>query len=106
VNDDDIVRGIRDPGKFDAVVPSEAEARRLIRAAMPDAAELPPAIIGRAYPSPPSGERKWFQVHPPEPSVANDLPHIKYADWTGGKKGRGGSWGHLFFPPEIPEPDR
>jgi len=28
------------------------------------------------------------------------LPHIKYADWTGGKKGSGGTWGHLFFPPE------
>ena len=105
VSDDDIIREIRRPGKFDAIVPSEAAARRLIREAMPDATELPRAISGRVYPAPPPGERRWFQVHPPEPGVANDLPHLKYADWTGGKKGRGGSWGHLFFPPEPTEPD-
>jgi hypothetical protein len=103
--DDEIIEGIQLPGRFDAVVPSEAAGRRLIREAMPDAIELPPAIVDQPYPTPPPGVRKWFQVHPAEPAVANDLPHLKYADWTGGKKGRGGSWGHLFFPPGTPESD-
>ena len=54
---------------------------------------------GVPYPSPPPGVKAWFQVQPAEPNVGNMLPHIKYADWTGGKKGSGGTWGHLFFPP-------
>jgi len=102
---DAIVDGIRQPGRFDATVASEAEARRLVRQAMPDAVELPRAIAGQPYAGASSGIRKWFQAHPPEPSVGNDRPHVKYADWTGGKKGRGGSWGHVFFPPASPEPD-
>jgi hypothetical protein len=102
--DDDIIDGIRQPGRFDATVESEAEALRLVREALSDAAELPRAIAGQPYAGPPPGVKKWFQVHPREPSVANDLPHVKYADWTGGKKGRGGSWGHLFFPPTPPAP--
>ena len=71
---------------------------------MPDVIELPRAVAGQPYAGPPAGVRKWFQVHPPELGVGNDLPHLKYADWTGGKKGRGGSWGHLSFPPADSEP--
>jgi hypothetical protein len=104
VSDDDIIRGIRQPGRFDATAASEAEARRFSRAALPDAVELPRAVVGEPYAGPPVGIRKWFQVHPPEPDVGNDLPHVKYADWTRGKKGRGGSWGHIYFPPEDSDP--
>jgi hypothetical protein len=97
----DIIQGIQGPGKFDALVASEADARRLVRAALPHAVELPPAVTGQPYPSPPRGVKAWFQVHPPDAlpgSGLPNLPHIKYADWTGGKRGSGGRWGHLFFP--------
>jgi hypothetical protein len=104
VSDDDILDGIRRPGRFDATAASEAEARRLARAALPDALELPRSIASQPYAGPPQGVRKWFQVHPAEPGVGNELPHLKYADWTGGKKGRGGSWGHIFFLPGDPDP--
>lgn len=96
---DPIVVGVRQPGRFDATVASEADATRLVREAMPDAVELPRAVAGQPYAGPPAGVKEWFQVQPPGPGVGNDLPHVKYADWTGGKKGRGGPWGHLYFPP-------
>jgi hypothetical protein len=99
MSENEIIDGIRSPGRFDATVGSEADARRLIRAALPHAVELPAAVTGGTYPPPPAGVKAWFQSHPAEPAVGNPLPHLKYADWTGGKKGRGGSWGHLFFPP-------
>ena len=95
--DAEIVQGIQAPGRYDVVVGSEAEARGLLQQAVPDAVELPPAVAGQAYPNPPAGCRKWYQLHPPEPNVGNVRPHFKYADWTGGKKGRGGSWGHIEF---------
>ncbi|MBY0522379.1 MAG: hypothetical protein K2R98_03235 [Gemmataceae bacterium] len=98
MSDADIVDGIQRPGRFDVTVASEADARRLIHQALPGAVELPAAVAGQGYPAPPTGVRQWFQIHPAEPAVGNDLPHAKYADWTKGKKGRGGSWGHLFFP--------
>jgi hypothetical protein len=95
----DIIKGIRQPGRFDATVGSEADAKRLVTTALPHALELPPAIVGQVYASRPKGAKADYQVHPAEPDVGNDLPHVKYVDWTKGKKGRGGSWGHLFFPP-------
>ena len=95
----DYVKGVKAPGKYDATVGSEAEARRILQQALPHAQELLPAVAGQPYPSPPYGVKAWFQVQPAEPDVGNMLPHIKYADWTGGKKGSGGTWGHLFFPP-------
>jgi hypothetical protein len=104
VNDDDIIQGIGQPGRSDAIAGSEDEARRLVRSALPEAVELPRAVAGQPYPGPPPGLRKWFQVHPAEPTVGNNLPHVKYADWTGGKKGTGGSWGHISFPAEDPDP--
>ena len=99
MTDDEIVQGIQQTGKFDAIVGSEQEAIRLVIRALPRAIELPRAQAGQAYATPAPGVRCWFQIHPPEPEVGNDRPHLKYADWTRGKKGRGGSWGHLFFDP-------
>jgi hypothetical protein len=98
---DDIIKGIQAPGKFDATVASEAEARRMAQTALPHATELPPTVAGQPYPSPPTGVKAWLQVHPPDATPGSgvpNLPHVKYADWTGGKRGRGGSWGHIFFP--------
>jgi len=99
MTEDEIIKGVQRPGRFDATVASEADALRIVRAALPHATELPPAVAGQPYPSPPPGVRAWFQVQPAEPGAGHDLPHVKYADWTGGKKGSGGTWGHLFFPP-------
>lgn len=99
MTEDDIVKGISAPGRFDATVGSETDALRIVQTAIPHAMELSPAATGQPYPSPPQGVKAWFQVQPAEPSVGNNQPHVKYADWTGGKKGRGGSWGHIFFPP-------
>jgi hypothetical protein len=96
--ENEIIKGIKAPGRFDATVASEAEARRLVQTALPHATEVPPAVPG-AYPKPAPGVKAWFQVQPAEPSAGNDLPHVKYEDWTGGKKRTGGSWGHIFFPP-------
>ena|ERR1017187_1359004 len=101
MSDDDIIKGIQAPGRFDVTVGSEAEAKRLVKTALPHAIELPPATAGQAYSSPPKGAKATYQVHPAEPVVGNNLPHVKYADWTKGKKGRGGSWGHVFFPPAV-----
>ncbi|MFO0528028.1 MAG: hypothetical protein ACK52A_08010 [Planctomycetota bacterium] len=92
------VKGIKAAGVFNHTVKSLDDALATIRKAMPDAVELPRAVAGHPYPSPPPGVKKWFQIHPPEPGVGNNLPHIKFADWTNGKKGTGGSWGHIFFP--------
>ena len=99
MTEDEVIQGIQAPGKFDASVGSEADALRAVRAALPHAIELPRAVAGQPYPLPAPGVKAWFQVQPAEPSVGNDLPHVKYADWTAGKKGRGGRWGHLYFPP-------
>jgi hypothetical protein len=99
--DADHIRGVKAPGRYDATVGSEVEARRIIQQAMPHAVELPPAVAGQPYPNPPPGARNWFQRHPPDAVPGSndpDLPHLKYADWTRGKKGKGGSWGHLYFP--------
>jgi hypothetical protein len=95
--DAEIIAGIRGAGRYNATAASEDHARRLLEAAMPDGVEVPPAIAGQPYPNPPSGCLKWFQLHPAEPAVGHVRPHFKYADWTGGKKGRGGSWGHVEF---------
>jgi hypothetical protein len=91
------VKGIKSAGKFEDTVSSLEEAIAAVKKAMPNAVQLPPAIPGRPYPPPPSGVKNYFQIHSPEPGVGNNLPHIKYVDWTKGKKGAGGSWGHIFF---------
>jgi hypothetical protein len=48
----DHVKGIKAPGRYDATVGSEAEARRIIQQALPQAQELPPAMAGQPYPGP------------------------------------------------------
>jgi hypothetical protein len=93
----EIVKGITTPGRYDVTVGSEEEARCLLQQAMPHAVELPPAVPGQPYPKPPLGCKRWYPLHPPEPNVGHLRPHFKYADWMGGKKGRGGSWGHIAF---------
>lgn len=82
----DHIRGVKAPGRYNATVGSEEEARRIVRTAMPDAVEVPSAVAGQTYPIPGPGVKKWFQLQPPEPEVGNNLPHIKYEDWTGGKE--------------------
>jgi hypothetical protein len=95
--DAEIIQGIQSHGRYNAIVGSEDERRRLLQAAMPDGLELPPALQGQSYPKPPKGCLKWYQLHPPEPKVGQARPHFKYEDWSRGKKGRGGSWGHIEF---------
>jgi hypothetical protein len=96
-SDGEKVQGIAAAGRFDTTADSEEHARQLLARAMPDAVELAPAIPGLPYPGPPPGVLKWYQLHPPEPWVGNTRSHFKYADWTRGKKFRGGSWGHVEF---------
>ena len=102
-SEEDHVRAIQRPGRYNVIVGTEDEARRIVRRALPHAVEVPPAVAGQPYPVPSSGVKAWFQVQPPEPDVGNMLPHVKYEDWTGGKKFRGGRWGHLFFPAPAEE---
>ncbi len=92
------VDGVGAAGKYDGAVGSLDEARMVLRHAMPDAVELPPAVAGQPYPNPPPGVKNWYQLQPPEPQVGNHLPHFKYVDWTKGKRDAGGSSGHIFFP--------
>jgi hypothetical protein len=96
-SDQDIIKGIQQPGRFDALATSEDHARELLQQAFPDGVELPAAVSGTPYPKPPPGVKKWFQLHPPEPAVGHNRPHFKYEDWTQGKKRSGGSWGHIEF---------
>src|SRR5260370_31727293 len=94
--ENEIIKGIQAPGRFDATVASEGEATRLVQTALPHATEVPPAVPG-AYPKPAPGVKAWFQVQPAEPSAGNNLPHVKYDYWIGGKKRTGGSCGHILF---------
>lgn len=93
----DHIKAVRTPGRYNATVGSEAEARRIVQSALPHATEVPRAVPGQPYPQAGPGVKAWYQVQPPEPGVGNNLPHVKYEDWTGGKKFKGGRWGHLFF---------
>jgi hypothetical protein len=43
------------------------------------------ADVGNTYNHPSPGTTKWFRIEPAEPSVGNNLPHIKWHD--GNKKG-------------------
>ena len=97
MTDAEIIQGISKPGRYDATVGSETDARRLLQQALPSAVELLPAVVGQPYPNPAHGCKQWYQLHPPEPAVGNIRPHSKYADWSRGKKGAGGSWGHIEF---------
>ena len=63
MSEDDIIKGIQQPGRFDATVGSEADARRLVKTALPHAVELPAAQAGQPYASSPSGVKAIYQVH-------------------------------------------
>jgi RHS repeat-associated protein len=91
-----IVKGIKSAGRFDETVETVDEAISVVQTAYPNAVQLPQAISGLPYAGPPAGVKNWFQIHPAEPGY-NELPHIKYVDWTSGKKESGGSWGHIYF---------
>src|SRR5262249_40383017 len=71
-----------------------SEALALVRRALPHGTELPEAVAGQEYGST-RRIKTWFRVEPVEPN--NALPHVKYADWIGGKKRSGGIWAHIFF---------
>ena len=62
MKEDDVIKGIEAPGRFDATVASEATALRIIRRALPQAVELPPAVAGRPYPSPLAGIKAWYPM--------------------------------------------
>jgi hypothetical protein len=68
---------IKAPGRYNALVGSERDARRLLQQAMPDGVELPPAVAGQSYPTPAPDVKKWSQLQPPEPDVGHILPHFK-----------------------------
>lgn len=98
MTDDEIIKGIRSPGRFDADVDSAEEAERLVRIALPKARGLPDATEGLPYPTAPPGTDAWYQRHPAEPAIGNNKPHLKYVDWSRGKKGRGGTLGPHLLP--------
>ena len=50
--------------------------------------ELKPTYTNEPY-------KAGYEVHPAEPNVGNNFPHIKWKDWTGGKSN--GAEGHIFF---------
>lgn len=72
-------------------VATEGEARDLVKEARGDIPEKP------TYTSEPY--QKGFEVHPNESGTVNaphnDLPHLKWKDWSGGKSA--GANGHIFF---------
>ena len=94
----DHVKAIQAPGRYNATVGSEEEARRIVQKALPHATEVPRGVPGQDYPQAAPGVKAWYQFQPAEPSVGHTSPHLKYEDWSGGKKFKGGRWGHLFFP--------
>jgi hypothetical protein len=94
----DHISAVKSPGRYNATVGSEEDARRIVQQALPYAVEVPPAISGQPYPTAAPHVKAWYQVQPAEPDVGNLLPHVKYEDWTGGKEFKGGRWGHLSFP--------
>ena len=90
-------------GKYDHVAGSQEEALDLARKAFLGGEEVP-AATAIHYPEAGNQRGPWFQVHPAEPivttSAGKSWPHVKYEDWSRGKKSNGGSWGHIFFPPK------
>ena len=69
-----------------AIVENESQARMLINEARPDLTE---------YETYSMGGKAGYELHPIEPGFNNDLPHIKWQDWSGGKSN--GANGHIFF---------
>ena len=96
LNEQQLINILRQPGRHNVTVATKTEALELARKALPDAVQLPEVIAGGMYPST-QGIKCWFRIEPAEPAVGNNLPHVKFADWTHGKKWEGGRWGHIFF---------
>jgi hypothetical protein len=88
----DAVKDMKQPGKGKNYrVESEAEAKQLLKEAK---GEIPQQETYTKQPY-----KTGYEVHPNESGSANaphnDLPHIKWKDWSGGK--RTGGNGHIFF---------
>jgi hypothetical protein len=96
LSDKELLDKLKQPGKHNVTVGTKTEALDLARKAVPTGTHLPDEVAGQAYGST-KGIKSWFRVEPAEPAVGNDLPHVKFADWTGGKKRTGGRHGHIFF---------
>lgn len=91
----DAVDKIKKGGKVNEIrVANEVEARAMLKEARGSMPEFP------AYNHPPDA-KKGFEVHPSEAGSINaphnDLPHVKWWDWEGGKKAPGSGRGHIFF---------
>ena len=88
----DAVKDMRTPGKSKNYrVETEGDARRLLTESRGEIPEFPTYTIDKY--------QKGFEVHPNESNSINaphnDLEHIKWKDWSGGKSQ--GSNGHIFF---------
>lgn len=71
-------------------VKNKEAAKELISEGRPDLKEYP-TYSKEQY-------KAGYEYHPAEPDVGNDLPHIKWKDWSNGKSD--GSEGHIFFEEE------
>lgn len=85
----DAVKLIRDgKGKgINVETHSKADAQKLLQDARPKLKEFD-TYTAKEY-------KAGFEIHPAEPNVGNNLPHIKWKDWTNGKSQ--GANGHIFF---------
>ncbi|MCM1060151.1 MAG: hypothetical protein NC452_07630 [Eubacterium sp.] len=82
-------KAIRDgKGKgINVIANSEDDARKLLSEARSELQEF------ETYT--PEKYKAGFEVHPAEPDVGNDLPHLKWKDWSNGKSS--GANGHIFW---------
>lgn len=62
------------------------EAEKLINQTRPDLEKKP--TYG-------NNGKSGYEIHPAEPNVGNNKPHIKWWDWSKGKAN--GAEGHIFF---------
>lgn len=72
---------------INANVKTEGQARMLIKEARPDLIEYSPEYT--------MGRKPGFEIHPAEPGINKNLPHLKWQDWS--LKKSGGSEGHIFI---------
>ncbi|MDW8244738.1 MAG: hypothetical protein RMJ88_16140 [Thermogemmata sp.] len=96
LSDEELLEKLTRPGRHNVTVTTKTEALNLARQILSGAQHLPDAVTGQAYGST-KGIKKWFRLEPAEPAVGNNLPHVKFADWTSGKKTTGGRYGHIFY---------
>ena len=72
---------------INVIVESEDDARKLLSESRSTLQEYD-TYTSEKY-------KAGFEIHPAEPNVGNDLPHIKWKDWSSGKAS--GANGHIFF---------